>query len=159
MNRELLFRAKCVDDSPYNGKWVYGSCLQSESKEMRYSIVDHCGNVYFVDQNTIGQYTGLEDRNGVKIFEDDIVRFKPDYDYYVSTDGNMVGCVRYGHAKIDTSNYAVPGANTQSIITNCFGFYISRTFCIGEGVFPFGELLSPYVKYEVIGNIHDNQDC
>jgi len=67
--REILFRGKRLD----NGEWVYG-CLNLYSEEMAYIIVDLVKNeVYEVDAKTVGQWTELEDKNGVKIFEGDIV--------------------------------------------------------------------------------------
>ena len=74
--REILFKGK--DKS--SGAWVYGSyvhyakrgvaehCILSEGKQMLSIIPD-----------TVGQYTGLDDKKGVKIFEGDIVRYTDEY--------------------------------------------------------------------------------
>ena len=70
MNREILFRGKRVDSS----EWFEGSYWLSRSavRETTY-ITDGYGNLFCVIPETVGQYTGLNDKNNVKIFEGDIV--------------------------------------------------------------------------------------
>lgn len=132
--REILFRGKRVD----NGEWAYGSLIIETNpfdKDMVMThIYDNFYNEIIVDPRTIGQYTGLCDRNGTRIFEGDIV--KGVSEYFGNGSLNQKAVVLY-----DKGQFLLSFGDT---LTEC-------------NQFKDVEVLGAWHDdIEVIGNIHDN---
>lgn len=133
--REIEFRGKRVD----NGKWAYGyytkgyRCAERTLEDMIYSFDNNEFEYYIIKSNTLGQYTGLKDKNGTKIFDGDIVKYEddsgyPSYDVFVN-----VGVIEYcGNAFWVSNRNRV---DMQDLVYDT------------EGI----------MECEVIGNIHDNK--
>lgn len=142
MSREILFRGKCVSDSKYAGEWVTGGYVplskditpNDEGLIMRF-LGGNTTITYHVDPDTVGQFTGMTDKHGVKVFEGDIVDVYDFTSVYASKYRGVVKmyrgswCVEYEDSILDMVAHP-------------------RLF--------FDDFADR--KTEVIGNIHDNPE-
>ena len=142
--REILFRGKQRD----NNEWIEGyyavqsnhACFAHELKYTHFIFKDifldfNLGGLqeFEVIPETVGQYTGLEDKNGKKIFDGDICKFKRFNDVHV---GKVV-------FNVTTASFIM----WYQPIVGAYGEKATQKM-----------LLSVCDNIEVIGNIHDNPE-
>lgn len=140
MNREIKFRGYGIKEN----KWKYGYLSKYNNK---HGISDDMGIGDFVYKESIGEYTGLKDKNGVEIYEGDIVR-RPAYseeerDYI----GDIVGL------------YHIPEKIGEVIMYEgawCLKFELNEKKVLN----PFFEMMEfdRFDLIEVIGNIYENKE-
>lgn len=71
--REIKFRGKCKT----TGEWFYGYLFKSDSGERTHIIKNHKGCLD-IDPDTVGEFTGLRDKNGIEIYENDLIKCEKD---------------------------------------------------------------------------------
>lgn len=132
MKREIKFRGKRVDTN----QWIVGGYTEWENiKECpRYAIIAPNGDYYDVDPGTVGQFTGMKDKNGKEIYEDDLLKYATLEPAVVEYWGGSFGY------------WLNKGARYQSFMS-----YAHHNF-------EFNSVKQRSYEHEVIGNIHDNPE-
>lgn len=134
--RKIVFRGK----SERNGVWLYGDLEYNIQKDIArihtYNKVGMYECQYIVDNETVGQFTGLYDKNGNEIYEGDIVAF-------------------------DDTPYCVNGSKYQGVVVMYKGAWCVKHY---EKCFDV-DFYSPLFaddfanrKTIILGNIHDNPE-
>ena len=129
--RQILFRGKTAC-----GAWVQGDLIHRKIWSSKFEVirVDDRGfdnyTEYEIATDTIGQFTGLTDKNGNKIFEGDIIKIPDDYDEFGHNAGEI-----------------------YEVYFCCGGFRLKPKYSKARGYW-----LEDDETVEVIGNIHDNPE-
>ena len=145
--REILFRGQLrrkgekvnMAGEPLPSIWKYGGVSQYGGGAMIYQAEPKIEK-FPVYGDTVGQYTGLRDKNGERIFEGDILCIKKR-----NGTKSRICFVCFGEyidADSAFDNY------------RCIGFYIK----IFDTCCTIGVLWDSEFEYEIIGNIHDNPE-
>ena len=168
--REILFRGKTSDGewlegylNQHRGRVIFDCCCNAINANDYYINdwtekldTDLYGCVYKVDPETVGQYTGLTDKNGRKIFEGDIVQ------YNIYDDFDCQSVVKFGE-------YNQDGSAGEYSARECIGFYVDvdnftcPDWCENNpDYFPKHFIQQNVLEIardcQVIGNIHDNPE-
>ena len=145
--REILFRGKRID----NGEWVYGNFCMDAREQIcglcgvdgfirRYNTDTKRMEMYEVDRETVGQYTGMVGKNGKRIFEGDMIKpFDDEVDKMV---------VEFHHGQFLLCLYGERGYMAE------YGWEEEGNY----GCFEAEPLSSYGDDIEVIGNITDNPE-
>lgn len=158
--REILFRGKRTD----NGEWVEGyyykaKYCRTDDKLCDYitiPYIEQCNlpnSHYIVNPETVGQYTGLKDKNGTKIFEGDIIRYSDSGEYEMYLES--LECPEE-YDGINFENMWTIDEVVYGTATNYPAFDLNRHDWEVNGLSNLSE--SGCYFYEVIGNIHDNPE-
>ena len=134
--REILFKAKRID----NGEWVEGYLYRlSEQHNPFIMLKNRCGLGYEVDEKTICQYTGLKDKNGKKIWENDIVEL-----YDTNNNYKWKAIVKFGNPNA-TYNWG-------------YQLHPIGEYKVNTDILLWVEMEDTGTICEVIGNIFDNPE-
>lgn len=116
MNREILFRGKCAY---YDGEWAYGVPLQHYDGS--WQIISGKGGASIlttVIPETIGQFTGLTDKNGVKIFKGDIIKGKGKNVFVVEYNQNIASFITKGFGTLSCPCMNIGTMNYYGVVGN-----------------------------------------
>ena len=111
--REILFRGKIIELCKYQGQWLEGF-FGSDNGKTFIAIQNENGlNGYFCDSKTVGQYTGLTDKDGTRIFEGDVIKHRGE-NFIVNWDEECAGFYPF-YDQDNPIGYGVIGEESEVI--------------------------------------------
>ena len=140
MNRKIKFRGKRID----NGEWVYGNlffdfdCTDKYAPFINWKCASYLGGIgeEEIEEEAVGQYTGLDDKNGKEIYEGDI---------------GLLDCYDYEEPLFSGEFKVIYDVEK--------GMWLLVDLENKDRDFTFGEIKGYYkAEIEVIGNIYENSE-
>lgn len=156
--REIMFRGqtrrygekvRMGDGKKLPSQWVYGGIFAgtgdfsviygAKTEEFTGAAIEK----HTVYSDTVGQYTGLKDKNGKRIFDGDILHYvyEPGKGFW---NANQLSVIKYG--KTGYKFEGIMGTNKYALACGCLSSI------------PFNQDAENIPNFEVIGNIHDNPE-
>lgn len=121
--REIKFRGRHL-----SGQWYYGNLIRKQTEYIICDIED--GSAEDVEEETVGQFTGLYDKSGKEVYEGDILKI------FYHGKSKVFGIAKYTDTR----------------------FYIDDNWNIDHSSSrPMNEMFDRY-EFEVIGNVYDNPE-
>lgn len=150
MNDRYLFKAKRID----NGEWVVGShvytftpgkeCPIIGLRKENHFIVEEDGHICIIDPSTLCKCTGLKDKNGILIWENDVVSFEDagedGYEYKEGFDFINRAKVEFAEGRWSLTDFA------------------SDNSAVMDEMYNHAEFMKLWCCCEVIGNVFDNPE-
>ena len=150
--KQHLYRAKRVTDN----KWEIGFLVKYAQGYAIHPMHD-TSLVIYVQEDTIGQCSGLRDKNGIWIYEGDVLSGDSSYASYYG----LISVVRCGTFEDEDTKNSIASSILKDLPSAVFyGWYLE---CIKSGLYrKVGDTdgIEPtrISKFEIIGNIYDNPD-
>lgn len=137
--REILFRGKRID----NGEWVVGqyvnTCYPGNGKETGHFIVVYPNEYHEIYTSTLCQFTGLCDKNGNKIWENDIIKYHFGENYAPIKYGCYQNC--FDSQKTEHVGFYVDWSDGKCLRKD-LGYWIDMVYAMPVGnIFDNPELL------------------
>lgn len=139
--REIKFRGYSIDDKC----WVTGYGVEKITEDAFFIPTGCANDTYKVFKESIGEYTGLKDKNGVEIYEGDIIK-RPSFEYF---DELFIG----SYCEVDELYGAIELNNYAWCVMQKHKYVGYKPYLLSVE-----QELGRLENIEVIGNIYENPE-